>query len=275
MYAAGLQVKLQHGHAAEQIGAQQHARWTPGGEGGERQRDPAAPGHHALDPQRRVDGGDIGAGEAAQRAPGHHRRQADATHRVAERMRRLRRLAHRAQHQAGTRTVEKPHQRRDDHHRQIHQRMQAKQRRPDDGQLTEQRQRKLGCLGQLGLHIAYADEGREAHAEQRQRQAGRVLIGVEPDHQHAEKPCQHRTRRHARDEAERKAARVHDASEGGDRRAQHHALGAKIDDARFFVDQEAERGERERRTGGERRAQQQGIGLHQRAPLARPTQRTR
>ena len=36
------------------------------------------------------------------------------------------------------------------------------------------------------LRVADADEGREAGAEQAQRQAGGVLVGVEPDDQHAE-----------------------------------------------------------------------------------------
>ena len=41
LHALALQVELQHRDAAEQVGAEQHARRPPGGEGGERQRDPA------------------------------------------------------------------------------------------------------------------------------------------------------------------------------------------------------------------------------------------
>ena len=39
--ALALQVELQHGHAAKEVGPQQHARRPPGGKGGERQRNPA------------------------------------------------------------------------------------------------------------------------------------------------------------------------------------------------------------------------------------------
>ena len=38
-----LQVELQHRHAAEKVGAEQHTRRSPGGERRQRERDPAAP----------------------------------------------------------------------------------------------------------------------------------------------------------------------------------------------------------------------------------------
>ncbi len=269
-------MELQHGHAAEQVGAQQHPRRPPGGEGGQRQRDPAAPGHHSLHPQRRVDGRDVGPGQPAQRAAGGHRAQADAPHRIAQRVRRLGRLAHRAQHQPGARTVQKPHHGRRQRHGQVDQRMQLEQRRPDQRQVAQDRPGELRRVGQLGLHIADAQKSREAHAEQRQRQPRGVLVGVEPDHQHAEQRRQQRPGGHAGHEAQREAARMH---HGGERRhggAQHHALGPQVDDAGFFVDEQAQRGQCQHGAGAERGAQQQCVRFHQaRPPRFMPTQRTR
>ena len=112
LHALALQVQLQHRDAAEQVGAEQDARRPPGREGRQRQRDPALAGGHALDPQRRVDDRDVGAGDAAQRAADDHRGEADPPHRIAERVRRLGRLADRAQHQPGARAVEEPGDRR-------------------------------------------------------------------------------------------------------------------------------------------------------------------
>ena len=137
LHALALQMELQHRDAAEEIGAEQHAHRPPGGEGGQRERDPALARDHALDPQRRVDDRDVGAGDAAQRAADDDRGEPDAPHRVAERMRRLGRLAHRAQHQPGARAVEEPGQRRGQRDREVDHRMLAEQRRADERDVGE------------------------------------------------------------------------------------------------------------------------------------------
>src|SRR5262245_64162806 len=50
--AKRLTVQLENGHRAEQIGTAEQAPRSPGGKHDERQRDPAAPGRHALGPER-------------------------------------------------------------------------------------------------------------------------------------------------------------------------------------------------------------------------------
>ncbi len=277
LHARGLQVELQHRHAAEQVGTKQHPCRAPGGEGGERQRNPAAAGHHALHPERRIDRGDVGPRKAAQRAAGHHRREADAPHRVAQRVGRFGRFAHRAQHQPRARAVEEPGEARGERHRAVHQRMLAEQRRAHQRQVAQHRQRVLRQRGQLGLHVLDAGESREARAEQAERQARRVLVGVEPDHQHAEHGGEQRPGAHAGREARPGAAGVHGGGEASDGRAEHDALCAQVDDARLLVDEQPERGERQHGAGAERGAQQQCVGFHHAAPFraGAPTQRTR
>ena len=46
-------------------------------------------------------------------------------------------------------------------------------------------------------------------------------------------------------------------------RAQHHALGAKVHNAGFFVDEQAKRRNGQYSSGAERGGQQQGGGIHQ------------
>ena len=236
LHARGLQVKLQHGHAAKQISPQQHPRGAPRGKGGERQRNPAAPGDHALDPQRRVNRGDISPRQPAQRAAGHHRRQADAPHRVAQRVRRLGRLAHRAQHQTGARAVQKPHQCARQQHRAIHQRVLAKQRRPQERHIAQQRNGVFGQLRQFGLHVVDADKGRKADAKQTQRQAGGVLVGAQPNHQQAKNAGQQRPGGHARRKTQPRVAGVYHRGKASNGGAEHQALRAQIDHTGLFVD---------------------------------------
>ncbi|MCY1532591.1 hypothetical protein D9M68_678740 [compost metagenome] len=255
-------MELQHGDAAEQVGAQQHTRGAPGGEGGQRQRDPALAGDHALDPQRRVDGGHIGARQPAERAAGHHGHQPDAAHRVAERVRRLRALAHAAQHQAGARAVEEPDQPEDEADADVDHGVVAEQRRPQQRDVAQHGNVELHLLGQLFLHIAGARKGREARAEQRQRQPGGVLVGVEPDHQAAEDSRQQGARRHARGKTGQRAAGVHHGGKTGQGGTQHHALGAQVDDAGLFVDEQAQRSDGQHGAGLERGGEEQSKGFH-------------
>src|ERR1019366_6613168 len=147
--------------------------------GGERKRDPALAGDHAFDPEVRVDDRDVRPGDAAERAAEDHRGQPDPAHRIAERMRRLRRFADRAQYEAGARAVEEPGDEEGERDRDVDHRMLAEERRADEGHVGENGNVEAGALAELFLRIADAGQGREARAEKADSKAGRGLAGVE------------------------------------------------------------------------------------------------
>ena len=116
--------------------------------------------------------------------------------------------------------------------------------------------------GQAFLGVANADEGRKAAAEQRQCQAGRVLIGVQPNHQKAEKCREYRGSGGARQERDGVVFGGEGDGKAGDGRDQHQALCAQVDHARALVDDQAECCQQERRAGVDRRTQQQQELVH-------------
>ncbi len=146
--------------------------------------------------------------------------------------------------------------------------MLAEERRADERQVGEAGDREVVLLAELLLRVADADEGREAGAEQAEREAGRVLVGVEPDHQHAEGGGEQRAGDRAGAEGEPVVAGVEGGREAGDRGDQHHALGAEVDDAGALVDQEAERGEGEHRARVERGGDEERELVHLVLPRA-------
>ena len=167
-------------------------------------------------------------------------------------MGRRRRFTHGAQHQTGARAVEEPDHERRQHDRTVDQRVQREQRLPHHRQIGQAGNCVLGQLGQLGLYIAQTHKCREARAEQRQRQARGVLVGVEPDHQHAEDGSQQGTSEHARTKAHPGIARMNRGRKAGDGGAKHHALGPQVDDAGLFIDQQTQGRQRQHGTGAER-----------------------
>ena len=58
--------------------------------------------------------------------------------------------------------------------------------RAEEGDVGEPRDVEARAFAEPFACIRLADEGREAGAEEAQRETGRVLVGIEPDHQHTE-----------------------------------------------------------------------------------------
>ena len=81
--------------------------------------------------------------------------------------------------------------------------MMSEQRRPDPGQFGEAGNGARGMLTERLLRVGHSDERRDAGAEQARREARRVLIGVEPDHEHAEDGCERSAGDRARRETQR------------------------------------------------------------------------
>ena len=103
--------------------------------------------------------------------------------------------------------------------------MVLEQSRTEPRNIGQIRHFKLNALRQLGLHIACAHKGREAAAKQAECQARGVLVGVHPDHQHAKQRSHQSTCAHARQKAQRVAARGGHGGKACNGGAQHHALG--------------------------------------------------
>ena len=80
---------------------------------------------------------------------------------------------------------------------------------------------------------------------------------------------------HASDKAEPVVAGVDDGGKAGNGRAQHHALGAQVDDAGFFVDEQAQGGQRQHGAGAQGAGKQQRVGVHQWAPWRAALRRMR
>ncbi len=177
-------------------------------------------------------------------------------------MGRLRAFADRTQHQAGAGAVQKPDQPRGQGHRDVDHGMLAEQRRPDKRQVAQPGNHMPRLFRQLFLHVADADKGGKSRAEQAERQPGRVLVGVEPDHQHTKDCGQPRAGGHAGGKAQPAVAGVHHGGKTGDGGAEHHAFGAQIHDAGLFVDQQAQRGNRQHRARAQRGGNQERMTFH-------------
>src|SRR5690606_11845268 len=110
--------------------------------------------------------------------------------------------------------------------------------------------------------IIDADVRRGAHTEQGQGQACSHLIGSQPD----SKPGKETGQRHAGERSGQKAQRhaiaMDGDSEADDRGHQHHALRAKVDHTRLFIDKQAERGQHERCTRVDGRCKQGSQCVH-------------
>ncbi len=129
--------------------------------------------------------------------------------------------------------------------------MLAKQRLAEKRDLFQQRDAG-DLVFQAVADIRDADIGRRAAAEQRQRQPGCVLVGAQPHRQPREEAGQQHAGSRAGDEAEAHAAAMDGGGEADDGRHQHHAFRPEVDDAGLFVDQQAERGQHQRRAGIDR-----------------------
>ena len=129
--AHALDVELEDGDAAEQVGAGQQAQRLPGGEHDQRQRDPAAAGGHVLDPHRRVGEREEGAAEAGAQAAEQDGQVADPDHVVADRVGRDVGVAAGAQDHAAAGALEEPGDAEGQRHRQVDQGVLAEQDRAE------------------------------------------------------------------------------------------------------------------------------------------------
>jgi hypothetical protein len=136
------------------------------------------------------------------------------------------------------------------------------ERWPDEWDVGEPGDLELEPFGEFFLCVLDAGERRETGTEQAEGKPRGVLVGVEPDHQPAERRRQHRTRDHASSERQPVAAGVHRSRITRDRSHQHHPLGTEVDDAGALVDQQAEASDRQHGAGVERGGEEKGEGVH-------------
>ena len=140
--------------------------------------------------------------------------------------------------------------------------MLLEERRAEERDVGEERHLERHVLAELLADVVDADERREAEAEEAQREPGRVLVGVEPDHEHAEDRGEDHPGAGPGRERDPLVARMEGGGEAGDRRDQHHPFGAEVEDARLLVDQQPQARERERRARGDGRGDEERDLVH-------------
>ena len=163
-------------------------------------------GRHVLDPLRRVDQRQVAAGQAGAGAAEHHGEIADADDVDAERMRRAVIVADRAQRQAGARPEQEP----GDSRRSAG----STGRRAGPGRRAACRRkagRKAGNVERRSLMPGWPTKlspimPESAEAEQRQRKAGRHLVGDQRQRQEAEQQREQRADDDRREDAEPRRA---------------------------------------------------------------------
>ncbi len=146
--------------------------------------------------------------------------------------------------------------------------MLAEHRRPEERQIAQPGDAARVAVGERLAGEVDADEGRQAAAEQGERQARRVLVGVEPDHEQPEQEGQHDARDGAGGEGGPVVAGVERGREAGERADQHHPFGTEVENACLLVEEQAEPGQRQRRSRGQRGCDQQRKVVHDEAALA-------
>ena len=158
-------------------------------------------------------------------------------------------FAHAAQHQASACTAEKQANRQREKNCQINHGVLLKKRRPHKRQVPQQRQAVHAAPFQGFADVAHTHKGRKAAAKQADRQARGVLVGVEPDHECAKQACSDCACRCCRCKSDSSATTVKSGGKTDHGGNQHHALSAQIYHANFFIDQQSQPGQRQRRAG--------------------------
>ena len=177
----------------------------------------------------------------------------------------MRVFANAAQHQAGACAVKKPGNQQGRSHGQVDHGVLGKKRGADKGQITQARHGMCHLGFELFAHIGHAHKGRKSAAKQADGQAGGVLVGVEPNHQNPKQRRRRRARQGARPKGQPGVAGMKSHRKTHHRSNQHHAFGAQVDDADFFIDQQAQTGQRQRGTRRQSGGNEQGKFVHARA----------
>ena len=140
--------------------------------------------------------------------------------------------------------------------------MLLEQGRADKRQLAQAGHGVIHMHVQLFAHVSHADKGRKAAAEQADGQAGGVLVGVQPDHQQAKQGRPQRAGHCAGRKSQPGVAGVKAHGKAHHGGHQHHAFGAQVDHTDFFIDQQTQTGQRQRRAGRQGGCDQQGKFIH-------------
>ncbi|MPL80124.1 hypothetical protein SDC9_26017 [bioreactor metagenome] len=251
--ARGLQLQLQRGDAAEEIGADQHPPGTPGGEDDDGERDPAGAGGHPLGPLRHAHEAEIGAAHPGERAAEGERHQPHRDNPVAKRMRRLGILAHGAQDQPGAGEPEKGPDRDDEGKRQIDHPVMREQDAAKPRDLAQRAEGHLAGGGRPHPLEALAEERRQAEPEEREGKAGRGLVRQEHLGQHGKERGEQRAGKGTAQKAQHRAAGADGRGKARDGADDHHPLDAEVQHARLLGDELARC-----------RQQHRGRGRHQR-----------
>ena len=155
---------------------------------------------------------------------------------------------------------------------EIDQCVEAEEQRANHRKVRQHREMKRAECGDRRVAETVADHRRQARTEDRQRQAGGILVGEEGQRQHAEQHRRCRAAGNAGKDGERQRQPGKGDPEGQGGARQHHAFDAEIEHAGLFDDQFAERGENQRRCRNDGAGEDGDEQVHQ---CASPIRRTR
>ena len=249
--AHALDVELEDGHAAEQVGAGQEPHGLPGGEHDQSQGDPAAARGHVLDPHRRVGERQERPAQASAQSAEQDGQVADLDDVVADRVGRDVAVATGPQDHAAAGALEEPGDADGQRHGQVDQGVLSEQHRSQHRNGRETGDRQLGQRLDRRADEGVAEQGAQAQAEQSEGKTGGDLVADQGQGEHAEDERHQHTGDRGRQDTRRVAAGGEGDGEGGDRSRQHHALDAEIEHTRALDHQLADAGEQERGGGAD------------------------
>ena len=259
---------MQNAGEPEQVGAEQQTPHPPTGKHHQCQGNPAASGAHVFRPHRRVRQGQIRPGQPRHRTAKQHRQCAHAQHWQAHGTGRIRVFPDCLDNQPDAAFQNHPGHQRKQGERQIHQQILGKQHASDQRNFTQVRDRQGFETRQWFTDPCRADEGRQAHAKNRQRQAGGHLIGIEHQRHQCKQRGQQHPGQHRQQHPQPQVAGTECDDETDHRAKQHHAFLAQIEYAAFLADQFTQRHQQQgcaaAHHGVENIAQQ--IDIHHSAP---------
>jgi hypothetical protein len=226
-------MQLERHHQAEQIRAQQQPPWPPACEHHKRQRDPAAAGGELLGPHGRQHQRVETAGNARHGAAEQHGHIAHGDDRIADRVGRAVRFAHRPQDQPGTGGAQEPahHKHHDD--REIHDRAVAENHPPERVLCQCGRKHRTEHIHGLA-YIACPSKCRQADAENGQGEPGGHLVCRQRECQKAEDESRSCCCQHGGKYANDRLTGHGGDGKAGDGAHQHHAFDAEVQHPRFL-----------------------------------------
>ncbi len=175
------------------------------------------------------------------------------------------RIPDRAQHQPAMAAPQEPGDAEHRHERKVHERILPEQDGADQRNVAQHRDMQFRDRFHGGANIGGTDQGAEPGAEDRERKAGRHLVGEKGQRQDGKDQRHRHAGQDSQQNAQQRTAGMNGRREADDGADQHHAFDAEIEDPGLFRHQLSGRRQQQRRRGGhdaEHEADDDGLVHH-------------